>query len=137
MGESEHYSCDEEDYDNFSSVSQVGGPGVYDNYCGSWNEEGGLQGPTPTPSTGDWMSRCSKASEDVETSSQVARSIISGLFHTFTASEDIPSDKSSVSVKSKTTVVTYKPNESARSTRLDFEGSDCSNNEYQLGEHQE
>eukprot|EP00090_Calanus_glacialis_P035004 TRINITY_DN5977_c0_g1_i1.p1 TRINITY_DN5977_c0_g1~~TRINITY_DN5977_c0_g1_i1.p1 ORF type:complete len:484 (-),score=129.00 TRINITY_DN5977_c0_g1_i1:309-1760(-) len=130
--ESEHFSCDEEDYDTFSSVSQVGGQVLYDTHYNSWGEEAndGQYAEHDADMSADFA-LCSKPSEDMETSSQVARSIISGLFHKITGKEDAPTQSI---VENNSNVVSNTMNDS-RSTRLDFEGSDCSNVEYQIGEH--
>eukprot|EP00092_Neocalanus_flemingeri_P012937 GFUD01013936.1.p1 GENE.GFUD01013936.1~~GFUD01013936.1.p1 ORF type:complete len:481 (+),score=133.82 GFUD01013936.1:112-1554(+) len=128
----DHFSCDEEDCDTFSSVSQAGGQVLYDSYYTSWNEEQEQHCPPVVQSSAGSLSPCSKASEDMETSSQVARSIISGLFHRISGQVEVPAEISVIEAKSN--VVSSNLNES-RSTRLDFEGSDCSNVEYQIGEH--
>merc|ERR1711892_407759 len=136
--DTEHFGCDDEDYDTFSSVSQAGGHVSYDSHFTSWNEEQAKHAPpTAIHGSAERFSPCSKASEDIETSSQVARSIISGLFHRITGHEDSPAEICSNSIsEARSTVVSNNLNDS-KSTRLDFEGSDCSNVEYQIGEHLE
>jgi len=121
--ESEQFSCDEEDYDTFSSVSQVGSKESYDQHFNSWGDEH-EQAKHGQHAEQD----IDIPTEDVETSSQVARSIISGLFHRITGKEDVSTDI----VDNDSIAMSNKLNDS-RSTRLDFEGSDCSNVEYQLG----
>ena len=56
----EHFSCDEEDYDTFSSVSQPGGRVLYDNHYSSWNEDQEHDVPPPAVrGTPDSFSLCS------------------------------------------------------------------------------
>jgi len=126
--ESEHFSCDEEDFDTFSSVSSPGGGVIYDRrYSKSWEDGEGYSGQ-------NMGSILAEDSPHEETSSQVARSIISGLFRSVTRKDDVVEEEKSgeniidndeKEVLTKMTVVN-------RSTSLDFEGSDCSETEYQI-----
>lgn len=134
MMESEHFSCDEEDFDTLSSVSSPRAGAYYDHhYSSCWDSKHGEHGPYDDQ---DKDSVLEEDSDKVETSSQVARSIISGLFRRVAGKEVVPAENKSGMLNSVDKDEINLLNSSDSPMRLDFEGSDCSETEYKIGPQQ-
>jgi len=134
MMESEHFSCDEEDFDTFSSVSSPRADVYYDQqYSSYWDSKHGQHGPYDDQ---EEDSVFGADSGEVETSSQVARSIISGLFRRVAGKDVIPADNKSELHNSDGQDENDLLKRSNRLMKLDFEGTDCSETEYKIGPQQ-
>merc|ERR1712013_56367 len=127
--DSEHFSCDEEDFDTFSSVSSLRTEFHHDQHFSSyWENKHDDQ---------DKSGIMGEDSGEVETSSQVARSIISGLFRRVAGKEVATAENNSELQNSEEHENNQLLNRSSRSMKLDFEGSDCSEREYHIGSPQQ
>lgn len=134
MMESEHFSCDEEDFDTLSSVSSPRAGAYYDQqYSNYWDGKHGQHGPYDDQ---DKDSVLGEDSGEVETSSQVARSIISGLFRRVAGKQVNTTDTKSELHSSDGQEEKDLLNRSNRLMKLDFQGSDCSETEYKIGPQQ-